>query len=463
LKWLKRAEDEWYTTASEGKLFIKYHQDYHETVGGDFYEYIPLERYLVMNWDDANHTVLEDCETLQGTDDMPKRMDFEKKYNAKNAKRFNQKYDMFKRPLWDPDLREDGMKFYGPQKLTDHPGFKLEERVLTNAAFYVHHSFGGQGYKGEHPMLFDANVRSKKDPFRIPRDAKFNGNDPGYNTKIVKATAGLFGADLVGITKTDKRWLYSKGYLLAREHKEFEIDITDEYKYVIVMAVDMDYESMKYSPSACCGGAVGIGYSKMAFTAGMVAQFLNQLGYKAIPSGNDRALAVPMAIQAGLGELGRNGLLISRKYGPRIRLCKVFTDLPLIEDEPIEFGVTRFCELCKKCAVQCPGNAITKGEMTTDPINISSAEGGVRKWYVNGEKCFKFWAKNGSDCGNCIRVCPFNKPFGWLHDTTRWLVENMSVFNSVYLEGDDLFRYGKRKKPTDFWDNIDKDRTKYLL
>ena len=393
---------------------------------------------------------------------MPKRMDFENKYNAKNAKQFNQKYDMFKRPLWDPELLEDGRKFYSPQKLTDRPGSQLEERALTNAAFYVHHSYGGQGYYEGYPRLFDANVRSKKDPFRIPRDVKIKGNDPEHNTKIVKATAGLLGADLVGITKNDNRWIYSKGYLLAREHKEFEIDITDEYKYAIVMAVDMDYESMKYSPSVCCGGAVGIGYSKMAFTAGMLAQFLVQLGYKAIPSGNDRALAVPLAIQAGLGELGRHGMLITRKYGPRVRLCKVFTDLPLIEDEPIEFGVTRFCEMCKKCAVHCPGNAITEGEMTTEPINISSAEGGVKKWYVNGEKCFKFWAKSGHDCGNCIRVCPFNKPPGWLHDTTRWLIENLAVFNSVYLKGDDLFRYDERKKAIDFWDNIDKDRQRYL-
>ena len=394
---------------------------------------------------------------------MPKKIDFDKKYNAKNAKRFNQKYDMFKRPLWDPELLEVGKKFYGLQKVTDSPGSRIEERALTNAGFYLYHSFGGQGVnEGEYPMLFHANVRSKKDPFRIPGDVKLNGNDPDHNTRIVKAAAGIFGADLIGITRTDKRWIYSKGYLLAREHKEFEIDITDAYRYAIVMAVDMDYESMKYSPSACVGGAVGTGYSKMAFTAGMLAQFLIQLGYKAIPSGNDRALAVPMAIQAGLGELGRNGLLITRKYGPRVRLFKVFTDLPLIEDEPIELGVTRFCDACKKCAVKCPGDAISNGEMTTDPINISSAEGGVRKWYVDGEKCFKFWAKNGSDCGNCIRVCPFNKPPGLLHDTTRWLIENLPMFNFVYLKGDDLFGYGKRKKPADFWDNIDRDRHKYI-
>jgi reductive dehalogenase len=180
----------------------------------------------------------------------------------------------------------------------------------------------------------------------------------------------------------------------------------------------MDYDYYKYTPTFIAGAGTGLGYSKMAFTAGLLGQFLNQLGYKSIPMGNDTALSIPYAIQAGLGELGRNGLLVTPEYGPRVRLCKVFTNIPLVCDVPIEFGVTEFCEVCKKCADNCPGRAITDGERTTKPINISNA-GGALKWYMDAEKCFKFGAKNTVECGNCIRVCPFNKPDGMLHNVVR--------------------------------------------
>ena len=52
-----------------------------------------------------------------------------------------------------------------------------------------------------------------------------------------------------------------------------------------------------------------------------MAQFLHHLGYKAIPCGNDTAVSIPYAIQAGSGELGRNGLLIIPEYGPHVRVC----------------------------------------------------------------------------------------------------------------------------------------------
>ena len=65
MEWLKRADDEWYTTESEGQLYIKYFEDYREIIGGDFYEYIPIERYLVMDWNDQNQSALKDCDSLE--------------------------------------------------------------------------------------------------------------------------------------------------------------------------------------------------------------------------------------------------------------------------------------------------------------------------------------------------------------------------------------------------------------
>ncbi|RJS76940.1 4Fe-4S dicluster domain-containing protein [Candidatus Bathyarchaeota archaeon] len=128
-----------------------------------------------------------------------------------------------------------------------------------------------------------------------------------------------------------------------------------------------------------------------------------------MPCGNDTALSIPLAIDAGLGELGRNGLLIASEFGPRVRLCKVFTDLPLETDKPIEFGIKEFCEKCKLCAEACEVGAISTSEKPSYEIACRSNNPGALKWYVNVEKCFMFWRKNGASCSTCIKVCPFNR------------------------------------------------------
>ena len=181
----------------------------------------------------------------------------------------------------------------------------------------------------------------------------------------------------------------------------------------------------------------------------MLAQFIRGLGYKAIPGGNDTAINIPLAIDAGLGELGRNGLLITRRFGPRVRLARVFTDLSLKVDKAVELGITRFCQNCGKCAKHCPGQAIMNGERTIEGHNISSSVG-VLKWPINAEKCFSFWVRNEGSCMNCIRVCPFNKAPGFIHDVAWWLVKNFTVFDLPLIKIDDLLYYGKQKE-ADFW------------
>ena len=183
----------------------------------------------------------------------------------------------------------------------------------------------------------------------------------------------------------------------------------------------------------------------MAFIAGLLSEYIRGLGYRAIPCGNDTACSIPIAIDAGLGELGRNGLLITPKFGPRVRLAKVFTDLPMVLDRPIEFGVWDFCMACGKCAINCPSGAIMRGNPTGKPRNISNRDG-IFRWPINAEACLSFWRSNGNDCSNCIRVCPFNKTSGFLHDLVRWGIRNFHWLDRFFLWMDDIFGYGKKKK-----------------
>lgn len=380
---------------------------------------------------------------------MPRRMDFEEKYQAASVEPFDQKNEMFKRVRWQPELRNAGRSYYGVVNPQDRPGFRHEDIAFRNAAWYLEMGFA-RGVIENNFGLFSWEDKLYQ-MSELPMDPPFDTESPEYNSRMIKKAAKLFGADMIGICRLDRRWLYTKGFDLVKQY-EYEIHIPDEYVYVITIAVAMDYEHYQYTPTFIGGAGTGFGYSRMAFTAGLLAQFLNQLGYKSIPTGNDTALSVPFAIQSGLGELGRSGLLITPKFGSRVRLCKVFTNMPLLPDEPIEFGVTEFCEVCNKCADNCPGQAISHGERTTEPVNISNADGGALKWYVNQEKCFKFWARNTCDCGNCIRICPFNKPEGWLHDASRWVIDRAPLFDRLFVRADDLFGYGEQGDLDRFWE-----------
>ena len=376
-------------------------------------------------------------------------MDFEEKYQAASVEPFDQKNEMFKRVRWQPELRNAGRSYYGVVNPQDRPGFRHEDIAFRNAAWYLEMGFA-RGVIENNFGLFSWEDKLYQ-MSELPMDPPFDTESPEYNSRMIKKAAKLFGADMIGICRLDRRWLYTKGFDLVKQY-EYEIHIPDEYVYVITIAVAMDYEHYQYTPTFIGGAGTGFGYSRMAFTAGLLAQFLNQLGYKSIPTGNDTALSVPFAIQSGLGELGRSGLLITPKFGSRVRLCKVFTNMPLLPDEPIEFGVTEFCEVCNKCADNCPGQAISHGERTTEPVNISNADGGALKWYVNQEKCFKFWARNTCDCGNCIRICPFNKPEGWLHDVSRWVIDRAPLFDRLFVRADDLFGYGEQGDLDRFWE-----------
>jgi reductive dehalogenase len=373
------------------------------------------------------------------------------RYVVGNVAQFNQKNDMFKRPFWDPEMQALGKKFYfTPVTPKDKPGYRLSDMALTNASWRLENE-NAAGVRGGRMGFYAWDWSGKFSYPRVAPGLKISSDDSETLTREVKKAATFFGASLVGICKLDRRWIYASAYLINPEGcKEIDNIIPQEFKYAIAIAVEMDYDAIKYSPSGPASTAAGLGYSRMAFTAGLLAQYIRGLGYQAIPCGNDTACSIPIAIDAGLGEMARNGLLITPEFGPRVRLAKVLTDLPLIPDRPIEFGVCDFCRICEKCAQKCPSKSIMFGEPTDKTHNISNRQG-VKTWHINAETCLGFWADNDTDCSNCIRSCPFNKPPGMLHEGVRWGINNTPWLNKLFLWGDDLFGYGKREYSDLFW------------
>lgn len=369
--------------------------------------------------------------------------------------RFDQRYTMFSRPRdlehADPHILEMGRKHYGVREFTDRPGYGMGDWAFAMGCWYLERwwGFGNLvGDKGLYAWNPDPSELALRD--RIAPGHRLPVSDPEEMTRIVKRAALYMGASAVGVCALDRRWIYSHRFHPGTlDHTPIE-EIPNSFRYAVVMLHEMDYSLMRTAPAYPQFGATGRGYSMMAYVASSMAHYIRDLGYMAIPSGNDTALSIPMAIDAGLGELGRHGLLITPRFGPRVRISKVMTDLPLVPDRPVDLGVRRMCQVCGKCASACPGRAISTGAPTFKGPTVSNNHGPC-KWYVNPEKCFGFWVKNKGDCAVCIRVCVFNKPDTWFHNAVRLHVRRMPRFDRFYLRMDDFCGYGKQMDVRDVW------------
>jgi reductive dehalogenase len=336
------------------------------------------------------------------------------------CQRMPQKNTVFARQLWDYEFVqkiESSINRKRREEYQNAKGWTQLDEALNEAAWAVDHKFASGSENGQpHSQAYewDEPARRRKVVFSTTEDA----------SKKVKKAARYLGANLVGITDYNPLWTYSE---LIKEIFEGDFDRERPPRYeiftpvfpfdpksVVVMAVEMDYQTIALSPSALEGAATGLGYSHMCELGYSVATFLRALGYRAFANGNDVTLSIPYAVAAGLGELGRNGMLITREFGPRVRLVKVLTELELAPDPPRSFGVWDFCKSCKRCAEACPSKAISDGDPTLEGQTISNNPG-VLKWYIDPEKCIQFWRDNGSDCANCIAACPYNKLATWPH------------------------------------------------
>lgn len=363
--------------------------------------------------------------------------------------RFDQKNEIYKRARWDEKMIPCAKRLYEGVKFLNKVGYRKIDYALRNASWSLEHNFALGGHRSNYGLYAWEGIAEKLKRF-VETGAKVR-ESPEEMSRFVKKAARFLGADLVGICGFHPNWVYSHEFNLVTM-KHYPIEVPEDCKSAIVIAVEMDYEAISTSPSCVAGAATGMGYSRMAFVANMIAIFIRGMGYRAIPCGNDTALSIPLAMAAGLGEGSRSGLLVTEEYGPRVRLCKVFTDLPLEHDSYRPFGVWKFCKTCNRCAENCPSKAIPDGDMTTEGPNISS-HSGVLKWYIDAEKCYPFWAKNRMSCSNCVRVCPFNKGPGIIHDSARAFIRNTTFFNRLFVWLDGLLGYGKNVSAKKFWDS----------
>ncbi len=324
--------------------------------------------------------------------------------------------DSFATELMNGENWRDRMVAAATKKmLKAERGHNLLDYAFSEAAWTSYHPYD------QSPLMSWNDQPEMRRPYEQKLQAAGRGwnGTPEQNSAMIKKSARFFGAAAVGIAPVRPLWFYANdrdGLPVIFSKDALNPEITAAAKViptsldrVIVLLVAQDRELATYAPLPLAGAAVGLGYSGMAELASKMANLVRGLGYQAVPMGNDTSLSIPMAIDAGLGEAGRHGLLLNPEYGSLVRICKVLTDLPLAIDRPLSFGAASICGSCTICADHCPARAISFDREPTYEIRCPSNNEGIKRWTVNSWACLNFWVKNGKDCGICQAVCPFSR------------------------------------------------------
>jgi len=114
-----------------------------------------------------------------------------------------------------------------------------------------------------------------------------------------------------------------------------------------------------------------------------------------------------VATRAGLGWIGKSALLVTREFGPAVRISSLLTDAPLDTAQPIDRSE---CGGCTACMDHCPGKAISGKlwDVTMDrddffnAADCRKAARALSKSLLNEEITL---------CGKCIEICPYTKRY----------------------------------------------------
>lgn len=271
--------------------------------------------------------------------------------------------------------------------------------------------------------------------------------DPAVLTKEIEAEARRLGISAVGFAPLDPKYVFG--------------GVADiETGSVIICLLEQDYDDTQKIPAPAGESAAMKAYQGLGERISDLAAFLHAKGVHATPHGGAGPLAViHFAVEAGLGQLGMNGQLLTPAAGSRCRIMSITTDATLVHGQPVDYGIPAICDACEVCARRCPPGAIpTKRDFHR----------GVEKHKIKEERCFPTIVQ-ANGCAICMKVCPVQK-YG-LIPVREHFVETGQILGkgSDELEGFDWVdgkHYGPREHPRTTvqflnppgWTPIDPDR-----
>ena len=277
--------------------------------------------------------------------------------------------------------------------------------------------------KNLHEMVENYEV---KDRLEIPK---------GFSNNIKEITK-YYGATDVGIVKLDEYSYYSHfgGLSESLGIDNYNEEIKPKYKTGIIFTVKMDLDFMNRAPHFEELLTTEQAYLRVAEIGARVALYLKSIGYDAFSNNSEIYLAplVPLAYDAGLGEIGMSNHLVTLEHGDNVRLGAIFTNMELDIDKPVDFGLQEFCKKCALCLINCPSHSIS---------HLPRMVNGRQFYKFNDNSCFELWTKTGTDCGICVQSCPFTQ--GIDLEKVKRMKDNPDLMTELVSEH--LEKHGRRK------------------
>lgn len=192
------------------------------------------------------------------------------------------------------------------------------------------------------------------------------------------------------------------GYTKIAEHQMFKDSIV-LFQNALVFTMEMKKSEIDQAPSKNTFIEIFRTYYELGKAVNLIADFLRSHGYNAQPLSaiSENLNFTLMARDAGLGEFGKHGLLITKEFGPSIRLAAVLTD---IENLPITHHsehqwIRNYCDSCNLCVKGCPADAIYEKPKVFDNGSVQ---------HIDYKKCAMPFSRDFG-CTLCIKNCIFYK------------------------------------------------------
>lgn len=232
--------------------------------------------------------------------------------------------------------------------------------------------------------------------FQEARKTKF-GNEDNTKTETTpefwqdfEKKAKDLGVDFIGYTPLIEDFIFYNLKVYGRN--------------LIILGMEMRWKEIKTAPSINCSIEAFRVYYELGEITIQLTEHLKELGYKCEahhPFGG-KFLFPPHAVAAGLGIMGRNGLVITPKFGPRQRWAIISTDAEIANLEKNDLkALEDYCKECGTCIRSCKGGAAYETPIYHDDSPVIT--------HIDRSKCIDSLVNNNY-CSYCLKVCPQGIP-----------------------------------------------------
>jgi NAD-dependent dihydropyrimidine dehydrogenase PreA subunit len=266
----------------------------------------------------------------------------------------------------------------------------LEESASAEWARHQrdNHSAEARAFAAEHQQHMEPIVEWVKESGSLAPTGVPTGEDV---TELIRQKARELGYGEVGFTENDRHYVYQSRKPAMKSG----------LPNAICLALEQDYLKTQSIPSMAAEETHFGTYFNQGGLSMELTDYIRSLGYRVQVSGPTWHYGpmIPMFVAAGLGQLGANGQLLSPHFGSRARLQIIFTDANVTHDQPIDYGIHNFCQVCKVCVDRCPGRALMPEKVWYR---------GVEKNKLVFKRCRPVMARY-LGCGICMKVCPIQR------------------------------------------------------